>query len=983
MNAREHLDRSLLPVLVCCALLFAGVGAGAAVGQPDAPPGVPDGQLTLEPMEQSDDGPTPEASPPRRHLAAASPLSFAAQGHTTYGDWHADITLTHSLWRPATKVGTEALLRISDQHLSAMAKAGIKATDLIVLVTAERSFDADGWIRLPSDERMSTLLTPGGLAIEGGIQGAVTNRFGYPFRTPVDLLETIAVSRLRPVAGGLIADFDTIADLPPDLPPGIYRLRFDFGVRAGARTLNLNGYGFAVRPFSDQAGTNCYAYSPPLPASGVHASGRLVDATRIQPRLPWLLLAAYNSNGYRGVIADEDKHRYATSDRSIIPDDVVLPMVDDRGAHVAYSLEPAFATDAIDPEGNIPWDYARGQLSVRITAPDGKATDLGTAPFVEKRGLGPTTRLPAFTAWKPAAYGAYTVTATGWIADAWGRRYEGGGTYRFWIAKRMTMATATFQGMPYPVGGKYGRDIQFNPAVPADVEVTATLYPGSDPAAARSLTYAGKATAAGIFGAAQGMKPFTLDAPGEYHARVFARYTDPEGHLWVCVMRHAGVVYSEDSAVIAHGKKVLIGGQWVDRGETNFEGYVEPDGTNHLAHITFPFQAGDVILIAAEGQAANKIEPVMTYEIKDKPEPWDPKLAGVGVSNLRIKTSNGLSPHLFPEYITDLEYYYGAAPRPGFMSRFIVAESITRAPYWPTSPNAFGGQIGASPNGDTPGDVYRLLGAVVLRRKGEAPQYAGYISSAFILPKGTNNNRIVAPGSEDVIGATGEKARFFLVGLRPGMAYETGALFAPAVQIDPIVPATVRFTLDFPDGRQKIAEGVGDRFGSFVGAEKWTLDVPGVYRYRLEASWDGHAGGMPGLPTGGGEFYVFNKERPAGEAGLRIYLPNQSAFSPTQGLTIEGNSSASSVHLAAITPGAVIEVADLPVSNGRFVYRFDPVAVHEKVPIYDIVSITTGQPQIGRVVHLTFFSKERAGDGTPFWDFARVILRGTTAISTR
>jgi len=46
-----------------------------------------------------------------------------------------------------------------------------------MLITAERTFDAGGVLRLPSDERMSSLLTPTGLAIEGGVQGAVTNRF--------------------------------------------------------------------------------------------------------------------------------------------------------------------------------------------------------------------------------------------------------------------------------------------------------------------------------------------------------------------------------------------------------------------------------------------------------------------------------------------------------------------------------------------------------------------------------------------------------------------------------------------------------------------------------------------------------------------------------------------------------------------------------------------------------------------------------------
>ena len=39
--------------------------------------------------------------------------------------------------------------------------------------------------------------------------------------------------------------------------------------------------------------------------------------------------------------------------------------------------------------------------------------------------------------------------------------------------------------------------MQFNPAVPADVTVTATLYPNSSAARVRTLTYAGKATAAG------------------------------------------------------------------------------------------------------------------------------------------------------------------------------------------------------------------------------------------------------------------------------------------------------------------------------------------------------------------------------------------------------------------------------------------------------------------------------------------------------
>ncbi len=922
-------------------------------------------------------GPTHEPGPAAQHLL------FEGSGHTAFGDWSAEVTSTASAWAPGAPVRLDVRLQLGRTHVSSMAAARLPAAELAVLVTAERAFDSDGWLRLPSDERMSTLLTPAGLAIEGGVQGAVTNRFGYPFRTPLDLLQTVPATAGTESGEGVVYRFRLAARLPDDLPPGLYRLRIDLGAKAGTRLVNLNGYTFATRPLTDQVGTSCYFYSPLLPASGKSVSGREVDGAAIVPRVPWVLLADYNSNGYRGVVADEDRGSFALSDRSIVNDEAVLPLSDLNGNRVAYSLEPHLPFDGIDPLQAMPWDFTKGEISLSIGAPDGTVTYVATRPFVGKSGLGPTTKDARFTAWKPSAYGLHTVTAKGWMQDLSGRRYEAGGTYRFWIAKRMTMATATFQGMAYPVGTKYGRDIAFSPAVPADVTVTATLFPGSDATKARSITYSGRATAAGVFGAAQGMQPFVLDAPGEYHASILAKYTDADGHLWVCVMRHAGVVYPVDSPIVARGKKVLVDGKPLERGETKKEGWVDEAGENHLQHITFPWNAGDVLLIAAEGEGANKIEPVMTYELRGEEKPWDPKLNSVGVSNLAIRTSNGYSPHLFPEFVTDVEYYYGSAPRPGFMSRFLVGESTVKAPYWPTSPNSFGGQIGASTNGDQPGDIYRLLGGVVRRPKEGTPQYAGYVASAFILPGGTNNNRVVAPGAEDVIGPLGTKARFFLVGLRPGTAYELGATFAPAVQIDPILPAKVRFDLTYPDGRTKTAEGTGDAFGSFVGAERWPLDVTGAYRYTLAAEWEGHAGGMPGLPASGGEFYVFRKDRPAGAAGLTVTLPKPPLVSPTTGIRIDGTSSAKSVRYAVLMPGAVIAVGELPVVSGRFVYSFDPLAVHEALPLYDVVNNRTGKPEIGRLVHVTFFSEEKAADGTSFHDFARVILRGGTAVTAR
>jgi hypothetical protein len=94
--------------------------------------------------------------------------------------------------------------------------------------------------------------------------------------------------------------------------------------------------------------------------------------------------------------------------------------------------------------------------------------------------------------------------------------------------------------------------------------------------------------------------------------------------------------------------------------------------------------------------------------------------------------------------------------------------------------------------------------------------YGGYQASAFILPKGSNNNRIVGPGDEDLPSPDGKPARFFLVPVRPGMIYQTGTSFGAVLQIDPVVPCDVRFTLIGPDDSTRVAEAKGDKFGYFI-----------------------------------------------------------------------------------------------------------------------------------------------------------------------
>ncbi len=909
----------------------------------------------------------------------------SATGYTTYGDWITEASATPNAWMPGSTVRVNARLVIWPQHLANLANDNIKVDGFALLATAERTFDFTGWVRLPSDEKMSTLLTPSGIPIEGGTQGAVTTRFGYFFKTPFDQLVKVPLASAKTVDGHLEVDFEALQKLPDDLPPGIYRLRLDYGVTVGTRYYSLQARGFAARQSSVKGRViESHIFLPPIPASGYDASGSYVDGGAIVPRIPFVLLNGYNSNGNRGVVADEDQGRFALASRNLIWDDVVLPMYDTAQRPVSYSLEPQFPTDTIELRSNIPWDFTKGAISVEVTAPDGKVTNLGTFPYIAKSGQWPTTRNAAVTAWRPSGYGKYTVRMRGWISDIWGNTYQGGGTYRFWIANRMTMATATFQGMSYPVGSRYGRDIGFAPAVLADVKIDAMLFVNSDPANVRRVSWSGKASPSGIYGAAQGGKNLPLDAPGEYFAKILATYKDEKGHLWVCSMRHGGVVYPTDSPIVARGKKFAVAGKYVERGETNFEGYYDmTEQIGQLVHFNYPWNPGDVLLIASEGQTANKIVPVLIYDSKEKPMTgWDTRLNGIAATNLQFKTSNGYSPHLYPEFITDVGYFYAAGPRPGFMSRFLVGEEGIAFPYWQTSPNSFGGQFGASNNGDMPGDIYRLIGGVVLRPNGQTPAYAGYVASAFILPPSSNNNRVIAPGAEDLLGSTGEMARFFLVGTRPGMMYELGSTFAPAVQIDPILPANLKFSLRYPDGHEVMSTAKGDASGSAVGT-RWTLDQPGLYRFNLAGEWEGHRGIMPGMPAEGGDIYVVERGKPADAPEIKFNLPVESTFDPARGVTIPGTTTADTVYYAAVIPGAVIDQGYLPVSGGKFEYFFDPKLINQRVPTYDIQHRVTGRPELGDIVHLTFFTKEKHPNGNSYHSFARVILRGSRVVVAR
>jgi hypothetical protein len=90
---------------------------------------------------------------PHQWPTPAGMLRIAGTGYTKHGEWSTAATVSQSLWEPGMPVQVQATLLVSDTHLAGLVAAGIKAETFCMLVTAERTFDAEGHIRLSGAHR--------------------------------------------------------------------------------------------------------------------------------------------------------------------------------------------------------------------------------------------------------------------------------------------------------------------------------------------------------------------------------------------------------------------------------------------------------------------------------------------------------------------------------------------------------------------------------------------------------------------------------------------------------------------------------------------------------------------------------------------------------------------------------------------------------------------------------------------------------------
>jgi hypothetical protein len=78
-----------------------------------------------------------------------------------------------------------------------------------------------------------------------------------------------------------------------------------------------------------------------------------------------------------------------------------------------------------------------------------------------------------------------------------------------------------------------------------------------------------------------------------------------------------------------------------------------------------------------------------------------------------------------------------------------------------------------------------------------------------------------------------------------------------------------------------------------------------------------------------------------------------------------------------------VDQGTIQVQGGQFEFRWDPAAISQRTPTYDVLNLVNGRPEVFDVVHLTFFSREISADGNPYHSFVRLIIRGNKVLYTR
>lgn len=682
--------------------------------------------------------------------------------------------------------------------------------------------------------------------------------------------------------------------LPADLPPGRYVPAFRGLAQVG------DGEPFA---WSD---SGLFGSGPGISRLPLTRLPLVLQVGETPPtRLVWTLFQDVVSGGSRGVLAEQDRGRYALSGRVRYenPTFILPPRAGPGGDLIGYPLEPYLLNlmpNAYDSSAAplIPFLFPGGRLTARVTRPDGQVDDLGSSPIVQNRlstaeldeaalfGLTTpvdvyrlTTLNPAFTRYVFDQYGEYQIELTGSLEDAQGGRYEGGGLYRVVVAEPFALLPAVLPGTPFIVGDAFNPGLRVLPDAAAEVTIRLRVYPLAGGAPLERV-FAGRANRYGYFHAPE---TWRFDTPGEYVIDYEARFTDVEGKLWAGSLRSAGVVAAPGGALTARGQRGLDGYAAASRPAWFRLQQYQATPASAAGRLTTPYHPGDVLWIPAGGrslfapviQAQDREGAYAAWLRQNAPglaTPSGRALNRAAVEGeLPLATLPALgspySPSLTPDVIVNDAYAYFSAVRPDAAARqFVQGGAGADVPLHWAWDDVHNRQIGVGIAGSRPGDYLFLFGGAVVRNA-DAGVYetAAYASLAITIdPSDPRGARVYPPYRGEAGGPDGgpllvirdEPVNLFFhpTSGAPGQTLVVGDTLAIGGQLAPTLPSIVAVRITSPRGVVRQFEGVASAVGYFYDpSQDFVVDEAGVWTVEIRARHEGltSAGPIePPPPTG-------------------------------------------------------------------------------------------------------------------------------------
>ncbi len=855
-----------------------------------------------------------------------NPVSWSYTGPMVEdGTWDIEVTSSGRLFMPGDGLTLGIEFNINSVGLTYNID---RIEGIYTLVTGSRVFDENGNMIGNSHAMVSTLLTGVGLPVEGESFGLPTDRFGGAFHHPIDSYMVTPTDELTVdlESGTLTGTTVHGILLNPDIPAGWYQIRVDVGLEIVEGSM-----------------TTLWGQDPTLATTTRDEHSYIITSpvavgTELQPRMTWTLFSQMLPNG--GVIALEDQG-YAASTRGIgFNTRAILPMTDSRGSQARYLIEPEFPlvwNPFMRGAGTqLDLDYHSGWMEVRIENPDETIVNLGGAPFSGRRGMGATTLQNRFE-YSFSSYGRHRIEVTGWISDASGQIYTGGGVYEVYVARLLDIEPNILPGTPFRKNEYFDSGFQLFPSLPANVEIAWELDPWSreDP---NDGWFTARANRWGYFSPPIVSARNRIDRetriqfndPGEYRVTYRATYREPDGTLWLGEKTITGIVYSDDPIELA------------SRPPSTGSFSITSDARYHPV----PADSGDTMLIPVPGNP--DLPTVYTFPIgfilgeqtgfrTDDSALLEVSSGTAGTFVVpRLAGATGLFPRMYHNDIDRRAYIVSTAARSDSYEQSRVGEGNPAAhlpyPVFPWLP----GELSA----DGPGDLYHFWSGMVYRDITSNTTRYGYYSAGGAVSSSVSSARVHVEGAPLVNDGWGTHSLVMHnTAIRPGSIVSEGAPFTPGAYYLPLpLNSTLEFTVTPPHGDERTITITGDNRGYANNImDRFDLDRQGVWLCDAKLFQDDEVGGILGVNIAEPwAFYVIDS---GNSQPIRFHLPPSITIDEEviylTGDLLEGDIVEGTAFISTTFNGAVIEQTSRTIMNGGFIYSVDLVQVSTSYPSFD------------------------------------------------